>query len=100
MIQALAWVTTANYVELDGILIRSGRRFHSLSARELLSFGYAWLVDGLDYKARARLHGMMLGLGDEEGRRILTDPDLPESLQGRPVPAWFDDTPDVTPPGL
>ena len=100
MIQASAWVTVSNYVELDGLLVPSGRRLLDLSSEELLSYGYSWLVRNLNSEERSRAHAMMLGEMSADGRVRLDDPLAPEELQGQFVPSFWTDEPSPVPPGL
>lgn len=71
------------------------RRLRDLTADEMLSWAYMVMVENLDYKARRKLDLALL----PEAAKILDDPDLPESLQGRRVPDWWlDDEGDASLP--
>ncbi len=94
MTRSIAWVAVYNYLELDGLLVPSGRRFLDLSASEILSFTWSWLVAGRDAESRRKLVEMMTGDRDPEGRPIVDDDDAPDALRGRAVPDWWGDVDD------
>lgn len=69
--------------ELDGELIRHGRRLLQLNAVELLNFTYAWLVEKLDREQREELDDMLRP--EPETVKSL----LPERLRHMtPPPGW------------
>ena len=81
----------ANIYEVDGLLIKSGRRLVSLSAIELLNYAYALIVSDADSESRKKINAILEGRTGETGGIIVEDETLPESLQGQEMPSWWTD---------
>ena len=79
----------SNAFEIDGILVGQGRRMLDLTMTELLNFAYSLLVKDADSEGRRKVDLGLAGKLGESGGELVDDPDLPESMQGREAPAWW-----------
>lgn len=61
----------------------------SLSLHALLNFVYYYLVKDADADGRRKIDLALAGRLGESGGEIIDDPDLPEGLQGKEAPSWW-----------
>lgn len=61
---------------------------------EVLNFTFADMMEGADSKQRAYIMAWLEGRLGPNGRIIIDDKTLPESMQGQEAPEWWTDAPD------
>lgn len=83
-----AWCA-ANADEVDGLLVKQGRRLADLSLIEALNFVLAHLLENADQEGRRKIGLALAGRLGAGGGEIISDPDLPESMQGMEAPSWW-----------
>lgn len=69
----------------------TGKRLadRDLSSVALLNYVLAHLLSKADAEGRRKIQLALTGLLSEDGREIISDPDLPEHMQGMVAPAWW-----------
>jgi hypothetical protein len=65
-------------------------RITNVSAMELLNFVYMLLVKDADPQAREKINAALEGRVGEGGGIVVDDETLPESLQGKEAPSWWE----------
>lgn len=86
------WVVT-HALELDGSLVPQTRLLN-LNCIEILNYGFAFLMEGLDARQRAHIMASLEGRVGPGGGILVDDPDLPAELQGREAPSWWSESPE------
>lgn len=72
-------------------MILTGRRLSDLTAAELCNFVYYDMVTKItDPEQRTKFEAAIRGQLGARGGYIINDPLLPESMQGREAPTWWD----------
>lgn len=61
----------------------------NVSVLELLNFVYANLMEWSDQESRKKINAALEGRLGESGGEVVSDPTLPESMQGMEAPSWW-----------
>lgn len=81
-----------NAFELNGRSLRqTDKRLLSRNALDLLSWTFSEVMDGRDSKQRKEILAHMHGRIGEHGGIIAENEHLPEDLQGKEMPSWYDE---------
>jgi len=84
-----------NAVELNGITLdHMNKRILAMNALDLISWMFAHVMDGRDAEQRRYIMAHMTGRIGPNGGIIAEGDHLPEDLQGKEMPSWYNEADD------